>query len=173
MDLPTASVSTDVAAPPQRVWQFVTDIALMPRFSDELQAVEWTDGAAPRLGARFLGTNTHPAFGTWTTRSCVVECESPRVFAWAVGDPAAPAATWRFDLSETADGTRLRYTVHIGPGRSGVSVLIERDPQRRSEILTHRLGVFRQGMTAALAGIKALAESTAPPASVDAKPPPG
>ncbi len=162
MDRPTVSVSTDVAAPPQRVWPFVTDIALMPRFSDELQSVAWADGGPPRLGALFTGTNTHPAIGTWTTQSCVVDCDPPRVFAWAVGDPSAPAATWRFDLSETGDGTLLLYTVVIGPGRSGVSVMIEREPQRRTEIVAHRLGVFQQGMTATLAGIKALAESTAP-----------
>ena len=162
MDRPTVSVSTDVAAPARRVWQLVTDVALMPQFSDELQSAQWTDGGVPRLGAQVTGTNTHPAMGTWTTQSSVVECDAPRTFAWAVGDPAAPAATWRFELSDTADGTLLRYTVEIGPGRSGVTIMIEREPQRRSELVAHRLGVFRQGMLATVAGIKALAEATAP-----------
>lgn len=170
MDGLTVSVSTDIAAPARRVWQLVTDIALMPQFSDELQSVEWIDGGAPRLGARFTGTNSHPAFGTWTTQSCVVECEPPRAFGWAVGDPAAPAATWRFELSDTADGTLLRYTAEIGPGRSGLSVMIERQPQRRAEIVAHRMEIFRQGMTATLAGITALAESTAQSRPADGRP---
>ena len=169
MDRPTVSVWTDISAAPERVWQFVTDIALMPQFSDELQSVAWTDGGGPHFGARFTGTNTHPGFETWTTQSCVVAYDPPRAFAWAVGDSAAPAATWRFDLADTADGTRLRYTAEIGPGRSGVSVLVEREPDRRAEIVAWRLAGFERGMTAALAGIKALAESTAPSAPADGR----
>ena len=157
---PTVSVSVDISAPAQRVWEFVTDITLMAKFSDELQSVEWLDGTAPRLGALFAGTNSHPLIGTWTTQSCVVDLDPPRVFAWAVGDPDAPAATWRFDVSGSGDTTRLVYTACIGPGRSGVSMLIEREPQRREQIVAHRLRIFQQGMAATLAGIKELAEST-------------
>jgi hypothetical protein len=69
MDWPTVTVDVHIAASPQRVWSLVSDIGLMPRFSDELQAVEWIEGGRPKRGARFIGTNSHPLIGTWSTRS--------------------------------------------------------------------------------------------------------
>lgn len=162
MNDPTVSVCIEISAPVQRVWEFASDITLMPAFSDELQAVEWIDSNAPGLGAQFLGTNTHPLVGTWTTQSCVVDFDPPRVFGWAVGNRDAPAATWRFDLTQTGPATTvLRYTATIGPGPSGVSMLIDREPHRREQIIGNRLRAFEQAMAATVAGIKQLAESTA------------
>jgi len=160
MGLPGVEVTADIAAPIERVWELVSDITLMPGFSTELQSVEWADGfEAPRLGAQFLGTNRHEAIGVWTTRSQVTEFDPPRVFEWTVGNPDGPAAVWRFDLSSATDGTRLRYSARLGPGKSGVTMLIEREPQRAEEIIERRLGQFTAGMEAVVAGLKAIAES--------------
>lgn len=151
---------SEIQAPPQRVWDLVTDITLLPRFSVELQSAQWADGFdAPALGAQFLGTNRHPAIGEWTTRSYVIDFDVPRTFGWAVGSVEAPAATWRFDVEPTDWGTRLRYTARLGDGRSGVTMLIDREPDKADEIIARRLGQWRKGMTATLAGVKELAES--------------
>ncbi|MFI0714546.1 SRPBCC family protein [Streptomyces inhibens] len=81
-DKPTAEVRRHIAASPERVWELVSDIALMPTLSAELESVEWLDGAtSPALGARFLGRSTHQALGEWQTTSYVVEYDPPRVFA--------------------------------------------------------------------------------------------
>ena len=153
-------VETEISAPPQRVWDLITDITLMPRFSTELQSTGWDDGFdSPGLGARFLGTNRHPAIGEWTTR-CVVHCfEISRSFGWAVGDVDKPAATWRFDIEPTSSGSRLRYTAQLGDGPSGVTMLIGRNPDGAAEIIARRLRQWRDGMVTTLAGIKDLAES--------------
>lgn len=154
------AVETEVAAPVTRVWPLVSDITLMPRFSTELQQVSWADGAdGPALGAQFHGTNRHPAVGEWTTTSQIVDYDPPRLFGWAVGDPDRPAATWRFELEPTAAGTRLRYLARLGPGRSGVTMLIDREPDRAEQIIAGRLQQWRAGMSAVVAGIRALAES--------------
>lgn len=158
--MPEVVVCADIAAPVDRVWPIVADIALMPRFSAELQRVEWADGVTgPALGARFLGVNRHPAIGEWTTTSQITDYEPPRRFGWAVGDPGRPAATWCFDLEPTAAGSRLRYTARLGPGPSGVSMLIEREPEREQEIVVGRLRQWEAGMHTVLAGIRGLAES--------------
>lgn len=162
---PGVSVSARIAAPVLQVWELVSTIELLPRFSDELQSVQWIDGDTARVGARFAGTNAHPLMGTWTTQSQIVECDPPRVLAWAVGDPGKPAATWRFELIADGAETDVRYTACIGPGRSGVSMLVAREPHRREDIVANRLSQFERGMTATLAGFKALAESVAPPPS--------
>lgn len=159
MDLPTVTVRARISAPAQQVWELVSDIGLMPEFSDELQSVEWIDVCSPRVGARFAGTNTHPLMGTWTTESQIVECQPPHVFAWAVGDSDRPAATWRFDVVDADGGTELVFTACIGPGRSGVSMLVDREPHRRGDIVSSRLVQFRQNMEATVTAIKALAES--------------
>jgi uncharacterized protein YndB with AHSA1/START domain len=152
------SVSIDIPASPERVWELVTDITLMPRFSTELQSTAWADGfGAAALGAQFLGTNRHPAIGEWTTRSQVVDFEPLRLFGWAVGNPENPAAVWHFALTPIPEGTRLSYTARIGPGRSGVTMLIDREPERAEEIIARRLAQFRAGMQATLAGISDLA----------------
>ena len=153
-------VYADIAAPIGQVWALVSDIRLMPAFSTELQIVEWADGFdEPGLGAQFLGTNRHDAIGVWTTRSHITDFDPPRAFEWAVGNPDGPAAVWRFDLASATDGTRLRYSARLGPGKSGVTMLIEREPDRAEEIVERRMRQWITGMEAVVAGVKALAES--------------
>ena len=92
-DKPTVEVQTWIDAPPERVWTLVADIELMPRLSDELQSVEWLDGATgPAVGARFVGHSKHEAFGEWATTSHVVECEPPRVLRLGGRGPATSDA---------------------------------------------------------------------------------
>ncbi|HTM85126.1 MAG TPA: SRPBCC family protein [Mycobacterium sp.] len=164
-DSPTVTASTRIAAEPERVWAVVSDIAVMPALSDELQAVEWTDGAAgPALGAAFLGHNRHPSIGEWTSRSQIIACDRPRAFAWSVGDPDAPAATWGFALTpESGDpvATTLTYTAQLGPGRSGLSLAIEAMPEKEQTIVFVRLREFETALTNTLAAIKRLAEGPA------------
>ncbi|MFF4357075.1 SRPBCC family protein [Streptomyces sp. NPDC001604] len=159
-DKPTVEVRTWIGAPPERVWALVTDIALMPSLSEELQSVEWLDGATgPAVGARFLGRSKHPAFGEWTTISYVIEYEPQHVFAWAVQDPAEPSAIWRFRLHEGGGGTELSQWMQLGPGHSGLSVAIDRMPEKEQKIVFVRMREFEHNMTVTLEHIKKLAET--------------
>jgi uncharacterized protein YndB with AHSA1/START domain len=159
-DTPTLEVETYIDASPERVWEIVSDIHLLPPLSKELQAVEWLDGATgPAVGARFLGRNKHDAFGEWETTSYVTECAAPRVFTWAVQDVERPGAVWRFTLEPKGAGTVLRQWVQMGPGFSGLSVAIEKMPDKEEKIVYVRLKEYEAGMTANLAHIKALAEA--------------
>ncbi|MFJ8624812.1 SRPBCC family protein [Kitasatospora sp. NPDC093550] len=171
-----------VQAPVDRVWELVTDIELPTRLSPELQRVAWLDGAdGPAVGARFEGHNHRADMPDWRTVSEVTELTGStaptgptgpagvRVFAWAVmdadgrygepvSDPAGSLARWRFDLTPEDGGTRLRQSVEIGPGRSGVSAYIDAKPEFEEKIVDFRLGELRKGMTATLEGVKSLAE---------------
>jgi len=158
-DSPTVEVEILVDAPPARVWPLISDIHLMPQVSTELQRVEWQDGATgPATGARFTGWNERPNVGAWQTTSTVVECEEPTVFAWAVGDVAAPAATWRFTLAESGAGTTVRQWVQMGPGRSLLNRLIDATPEAEQKIVYVRMREYETAMTANLAEIKVRAE---------------
>ena len=162
MALPAVEVYADIAAPIEHVWDLVSDISLMPAFSTELQSVEWVEGFdEPCLGAQFLGTNRHAAIGVWTTCSHITEFDPPRAFEWAVGNPDSPAAVWRFDLASATDGTRLRYAARLGSGKSGVTMMIDREPDRADEIVDNRMRQWVAGMEAVVAGLKTIAESAA------------
>ncbi|MEU3821739.1 MULTISPECIES: SRPBCC family protein [unclassified Streptomyces] len=170
-DGPAVTTETSISAPLPRVWELVTDIGLPARLSPELQSAVWLDGATvPAPGARFEGRNSHPLLGTWRTHSHVRELVEHRSFAWVVTDPDGrfgddapdpdrPLATWRFDLSPAPGGaTLLRHTVRLGPARSGVSLAIDRAPEREEAIVAIRLEELRANMTATLEGVRSLAE---------------
>jgi polyketide cyclase/dehydrase/lipid transport protein len=158
-DLPTVEVSAWIEAPPEHVWRLVSDIGLMPGLSRELQSVEWLDGVSqPAVGARFLGRSKHDALGEWSTTSYVVQHEPCQVFAWAVGDPEQPSATWRFTLGREPGGTALSQWVRLGPGRSGLSIAIDQMPDKEQKIVFVRMREFEESMTRTLAAIKTLAE---------------
>ncbi|ETA66494.1 SRPBCC family protein [Haloechinothrix halophila] len=172
-DAPEAHVECRVQASPSRVWSLVSDIELPVRFSPELQRVEWTgDATGPALGATFIGHNRNQILGEWRTLSRVVELVPERVFAWAVFDadgvfggsaakPDAPAATWRFELAPDGDGdaTLLRQSARLGPGPSGLTLAIDRAPDREEAIVAYRVDDLHNGMRTTLDGIKALAEA--------------
>ncbi|MCV7199244.1 SRPBCC family protein [Mycobacterium angelicum] len=158
-DNPTVAASIWIDADPARVWSLVSDIELMPSLSNELQAVQWADGAnVARVGARFVGHNSHEAFGDWSTTSQIVVCDEEREFAWAVGDPAQPAAMWRFQLTPRDGGTTLSYCTQMGPGRSGLSAAIDAMPDKEQKIVFVRLREFEAAIDKTLAAIKRLAE---------------
>ncbi len=153
-------VEADIHARPSVVWRLVTDINLPARFSWELQSAEWqSDG--PALGATFLGRNNHWAVDD-TQVPCFVDAyEENRAFGWRTSDPEAPGARWRFDLEHLQSGidTRLRFSVTIGPGFSGVSAAIARTPDLEARILRRRVREFRENMQSTVEGIKQLAEA--------------
>jgi hypothetical protein len=172
-DGPSMRCDVHVDAAPTRVWELVTDIELPARLSPELQRVEWLNSATrPLLGASFVGHNQHRVLGEWRSVSHVVELEDERVFGWAVvdpdgrfggatPDPAVPLATWRFGVEPAPRGTWLWQSVRIGPARSGLSLAIDRMPEREEALVAHRLNELRASIEVTLSGIKNLAEERA------------
>ncbi|HET9689771.1 MAG TPA: hypothetical protein VFP61_01360 [Acidimicrobiales bacterium] len=162
-DGPTVRVDLVVNAPEGAVWDAVIDINLGAVAGREYQGGHWLDDG-PRLGARFCGRNAHPAIGEWETTSTVVRFEQGRAFAWAVGDPDDPAATWWFEIDPvgTADSGAVRVThgARLGPGPSGLTPAILAMPDKEERIVARRLGEWEQNMTATLASLRARLEHT-------------
>ena len=158
-DSPVVAAEIGIDAPPERVWDLVSEIALMAELSSELQEVTWLDGVTgPAVGNRFTGRNAHPAMGEWETVSTVTECDPPHRFAWAVGDPARPSASWRFTLKPDVEGTLLEQWYQMGPGRSGLNIAIDAMPDREQKIVFVRMREHETGMRHNLAEIKDRAE---------------
>ena len=158
-DTPTVAAEIHIEAPPERVWRLVSDIFLMPELSAELQEVAWLDGVTgPAVGHRFTGRNAHAAMGEWETVSTVTECDAPHRFAWAVGDPADPSATWRFTLKPDGNGTLLEQWYQMGPARSGLNIAIDAMPDKEQKIVFVRLREHETSMKHNLEAIKERAE---------------
>lgn len=156
---PTTQVTVDVAAAPERLWPLITDIGLPARFSTEFQGADWLDGDELRLGARFAGRSAHEAIGEWQTTSTVIELDPGRRWAYAVGDPDHPAATWRWTLDPLpGGGTRLGLQAQLGPGPSGLTPAIAANPHKERRIVARRLRDLHTNMERTCHGVRALVE---------------
>lgn len=160
-DEPGTFVEIDIAAPPEQVWAIVTDIDVPARFSSEFLGARWVDDG-PALGATFVGRNRHRAIGEWEVPSFVDRFEHGVRFGWATVDAANPGSRWCFELTPSATGTTLRYSLSLGPGPSGITMAIEAMPDKEPRILLRRIGEHHANMLRTVHGIAALAEGRDP-----------
>ena len=161
-DGPGQMVEVDIKAKPEVVWDLVSDVNLSAQFSEEFQGGEWDDDdSEPGVGSTFTGHNKHPQVGEWTTTSHVTEWEPHKAFAWSVSSIEESAARWRFTIEKVPGGSRLRYHVRLGPGRSGLTPAIEAMPDKESRIVAGRQAEHKANMTRVVEGIKAMAETVA------------
>jgi uncharacterized protein YndB with AHSA1/START domain len=110
------SVTVHMAAPPERIWDLVSDVTRIGRYSPETFEAEWVDGATgPAVGARFRGHVKRNGKGPkyWTT--CTVLASEPgREFAFGVGAAGKPPLnTWRYVLEPSGDGTDVTESFHL------------------------------------------------------------
>lgn len=139
---------------PERIWAHCTDPALPTENSTELQGARWDpDGPAPGLGARILGHNRRRSF-EWRTVSTVVEWDPPRRWSYEVRsglDLSTPLSQWWYTIEDHGDGTAtVTHRVRLGPGPSGLTMAIERDPDAEEQIVEGRLAFLAGSMEANL-----------------------
>ena len=158
-DAPSVEVHLTVAAPPERVWELVSDVTRVSDWGAECVTAEWLDGAdGPAVGVRFVGHQLWKGF-QWDTTSTVIEAEQGISFAWAVEDPTNPAATWRYHLRcDESGNTVVRYRAVMGPGPSYLTARIARRPDREECLIARRLEEHEQNMMTTLQAIKRAAE---------------
>lgn len=163
-DAPTTEAEIEIAAPAERVWEIISDLQTPAQTSPEFKGAEWLDGATePDVGARFLGRNYHEALGDWETTSTVMAADKPRELAWSVLDETGtPGSLWTYQITPVGDSAvRLKQIGQIGPGRNGLSLAIDRMPDKEEKIIRRRLGEHHAAIEANLAKIKELAEAAA------------
>jgi polyketide cyclase/dehydrase/lipid transport protein len=89
-----------VAAPPATVYDLVSDVSAIERWSPSASAVAYDDGDGPWVGARFSGRNRRDD-REWTTRSQVVAADPAAEFAFVVDG----IVSWRWTFRADGDGT--------------------------------------------------------------------
>ena len=109
------SVTVHMAAPPERIWELVSDVTRIGSYSPETFEAEWLDGATgPAVGARFRGHVKRNGKGPvyWTT--CTVLASTPgSEFAFGVGAADKPINVWRYRLEPSGDGTDVTESFQL------------------------------------------------------------
>ena len=159
-DGPGVSVEVDIDCPVSKVWEIATDINFPAKFSNEFVSAEWdNDIKEVGLGSKFTGKNNNKNIGEWTVECTIDVYDQQRIFGWCTGDPSSPGARWRFELEAFGSSTRLCHKVLLGPGSSGLTRLIEQQPDKEDRIIYIRAASIKENMTNVVEGIKTYLES--------------
>jgi hypothetical protein len=106
----SVSVTREIMAPPEVVWNLVSDLPRMGEWSPENRGGSWIKGATgPAPGARFKGHNANGS-KSWTTDVTVVDAIPGERFAFDVAVGPLKIAQWSFDIGPTANGCQVTET---------------------------------------------------------------
>ncbi|WP_183099426.1 SRPBCC family protein [Nocardioides pelophilus] len=141
-----------VEAPPERVWELLTDFSQMAQWSPELVRMLPLKRGGLRVGQWYLGINRRKAV-IWPTRSVVAAVETGRRLVW---DTRSSGAQWIWELEPVAGGTRV---VHRRPVPTGVTLLSRIFAPAALGGSVEHAAELEQGMARTVAGLKAVAEA--------------
>lgn len=144
--------SVDIAVPPERVYDVVSDVTRTGEWSPICVACWWDDGDGPRVGAHFTGRN-HTPVRTWETRSQVVAAERGAEFAWEVN---GGLVRWGYALEPIEGGTRLTESWEFRD--AGLAFFRDKYGDRADAEIEERTRAAHAGIPATLAAIKAICE---------------
>jgi hypothetical protein len=148
----SCALSTLVAAPPQALYDMVSDVTRTGEWSPICRACWWDEGAGPRVGAWFSGRNETPE-RTWETRSEVVAADPGREFAFLV---QGKYVRWGFTMEPHADRTVLTESWDFRP--EGIAMFHERYGDTAHDQIALRSTQAQHGIPATLQAIRAIAE---------------
>ena len=150
---PSDEVSLHVEAPPERIYEIVTDIAQMGRLSPECTGGKWLDGATgPAVGARFKGSNQR-GWARWSTTNEVVAAEPGAAFSF---ETQQSGTRWTYRIQPDGTGSLVSESRAAFKERPAVAKLFTKLVLGGVEDHDDEL---RAGMRQTLERVKAIAES--------------
>lgn len=156
----TQSLTTDtverlIDAPPQLLYDIVSDVTRTPELSPEILRCTWVGGATrPAVGARFKAVNTLGHGRNWPNWPVVIAADPGREFAISRTEPLAGTLEWRYRFVPEGTLTRVieSYTVTRPPTRLFYLML------EHLMRVKDRAGDLRAGMTTTLERLAVVAE---------------
>ena len=142
---------TTIAAPPDEVWQALSDLRRMREWSPELVTMVPLRRGGLKPGQQYLGLNRRKAV-VWPTRSVVAVVEQGRSLAW---DTRSSGARWIYELEPHDGGTRV---VHRRPVPRRITVLSRAFAPLFLGGSDEHADELEQGMQQTLARLKAAVE---------------
>lgn len=145
----------EVSAPPEVVYDLVSDMTRMGEWSPECRRCEWVGGSVgPAVGAEFLGHNQVGPY-RWSVGGRVVTADRGREFAFTTILKGRESTRWRYRFEPANSGTVLVESYeYVWSTR-----LI-----RLSDALSPRKTMLHRGIRQTLRRIKAVAERAIPTA---------
>jgi len=102
----TGQASVRIEAPPEKVYELVSDVTRMGEWSPECREGTWLDGATgPTVGARFRGRNRR-GLARWSTKPRVVAADPGREFAFTTRWLGRDMTRWTYRLEPEGGATR-------------------------------------------------------------------
>jgi hypothetical protein len=118
----TGEVSLWMDAPPDQVWDLVSDVTRIGEFSPETFEAKWRRGYdGPEVGAKFKGHVKRNGVGpTYWSPCTVTKCVEPgpdgrAVFEFSVGLNGDAWTNWGYRLEPVGDGTRVTEYFRLEP----------------------------------------------------------
>jgi uncharacterized membrane protein len=102
----SVSVVIDIAAPPERAWQAVTDVEDWPRWTTSMSEVKRLDEGPLRVGSRARVRQPRLPVLVWE----VTDLDEGTSFSWVTRTPGV-VATAGHEVIATRDGSRLTLSV--------------------------------------------------------------
>ncbi|MFJ9427910.1 SRPBCC family protein [Streptomyces sp. NPDC101249] len=93
-----------VDASPARVYELVSDVSSIGRWSPDADDVAFDPEAGPRVGAWFSGRNRRDG-REWTSRSEIVRADPGTAFGFVVGGARDGIVHWEWTLTPQGGGT--------------------------------------------------------------------
>lgn len=143
-----------IDAPPQRVYELISNVTRMGDWSPETYECEWVEGATgPAVGAKFKGRNKQ-GFIKWSTVPEVKVADPGREFAFATKMRGKDATRWRYVMEPSPDGgTDVTESWEAASSNVALDLFSK---------LTKRPEKLAAGMRTTLQNLKAAAESSSP-----------
>ncbi len=150
------SVTKEIEASPDVVWQMVSDLPRMGEWSPENESSVWLGGATRAApGAKFKGENRNGK-KKWSTMGEIVDAEPARLLSFRIKAAGFKVAEWRYDFEATDTGCLVTETWIDQRGR--IAKTFSRPASGVSERHEHN----RAGMEETLERLKQAAEATSP-----------
>ena len=122
--------SIDIDAPPERLYDMVSDLSRMGEWSPENQGGKWVGGATGAVeGARFKARNRNGR-RSWSSVATIVIANRPKEVAWESSALRLKIALWRYRFE---------------PNGSGGTTVVESTEDRRGRIM-HVIGRTATGV---------------------------
>lgn len=158
--LTTDTVERTIQATPEALYDIISDVTRMPELSPEIVRSTWVKGATgPVVGARFRAVNK-VGIWWWLNWPVVITADPGREFTMSRTEPLFGTLEWRYRFVPEGSGTRVIESYEVTR------------PLTRAAYLLLRLGgqadradVMRQGMTATLERLAAVAGERTPAVS--------
>ena len=94
----------EILAPPQEVWEIISDLESMGNLSPENSGGRWEKGVTGiEKGAIFRGKNKN-GFRQWSTKVLITECEPPKKLSFSLRVAGKEWCEWSYQIEAVEDG---------------------------------------------------------------------